>query len=214
MLYRSNRNKSSEQIRMWAHRLVGPVATLFVAAVMHLDVVYRLIGTDMLSIVALVFSCVYSGLIPGVISAFIVSAFVFNDQTNLVRAFVVSGGCFIMAFMVGLLQRYERLREKRLDDLLYSNSNLLQEGLQVVRLLLHDWDYLSDLGKYRLVQIVEGRIGNLLGVRFGFEQLKKEMEEVMEKVRGYHTGDEMSQSVSNQAESLDRVDGDLDGSNN
>lgn len=161
----------------------------------------------------LVLSCYLGGIYPGVLSASLISSFSMwhiEDRYHVLGVVVTS---FAIAAMVGILEERARRRAKMLDELLYQNSGILKEGLHVLRLLIKDWDFLSDRGHKRLVQVVEGNLGNLLGVKFGFEQLRNEMKEAYDlalKEALLREPVQVDQSeVSRQSHILDKIDREL-----
>lgn len=157
-------------------RIAGPVVTLiFLAAVYYLPIIH---GTAALAFVPLVWSAYVGGLAPALASAIIITAYAVLDYPpDYNRLAQVSLSAIAIAVMASRLKRHAELSQS-----LNGNLKRLREAVELVRQLKNDWADLSDSGRYKLVDHIEDRLGNLAALVLGWHSISQEMLSTKEKL--------------------------------
>lgn len=151
------------------NKLAGPVVTLIVlVAVNYLPALH---GTVALAFVPLVWSAYAGGLGPALASAVIIVAYTILDYPpDYNRLIQVAASAIVIAVMVGYLKRHAELSQS-----LNGNLKRLREAVELTRQLKNNWADLSDSGRYKLVDHLEDRLGNLAALVFGWHSITQEM---------------------------------------
>lgn len=154
------------------NRIVGPVATLLILAMVYY--LPALHGTVALAFVPLVWSAYTGGLVPALISAALITGFVTIDYLpDYNRIGQVSASVLMIALMVGYLKHHAELSQS-----LNGNLKRLREAVELTRRLKTEWADLSDSGRYKLVDSLEDRLGNLAALVFGWHSIRIEQEHI------------------------------------
>lgn len=151
-------------------KITGPIVTLIVLAIVHYVSCLR--GTAALAFVPLVWSAYAGGLAPALASAVVIVAYtVLAYPPDYNRLGQVAVSALAIALMVGYLKRHAELSQS-----LNGNLKRLRETVELVQRLKVEWADLSDSGRYKLVGLIEDKLGNLAALVFGWHSIKEEME--------------------------------------
>lgn len=154
------------------NKTAGPFVTLIVLAIVHYLPILR--GTTALAFVPLVWSAYAGGLAPALASAVIITAYtILAYPPDYNRLAQVALSAVAIALMVGYLKRHAELSQS-----LNGNIKRLRETVDLVRQLKNDWADLSDSGRYKLVDHIEDRLGNLAALVFGWHSIRLEQEHI------------------------------------
>lgn len=157
--------------------LAGPAATLALLAAIH-QWPYILGATAALAFLPLVWAAYVAGIWPALISAGVIAGFAVHfylpDYNRIIQITVAS---FAVAVMVGELKH-----RALLSDTLNGNLRRLREAIEITDKLIINWSDLSDRGRYRQVELIKDRLGNMATLVFGWLKIGQEMKEAKQAV--------------------------------
>lgn len=151
---------------------VGPVVTLGVVLLIHFLSGYISISFGF-ALVALTWTAYISGIVPTVISSVIIVAFMSADYPPDYSRLVQ--GVLTVIFTGSLVIILKR--QAVFSQTLNGNLKKLGESLNITRSLLDNWADLSDAGRYKRIQLIEDKLGNLAALVHGWHSIHKEIEE-------------------------------------